>query len=85
MIFFANRSNTSNKSLSRLANERDAYDSNGVIDGRKFTEDDIEKLRDETINEQFVALGGHYTDNTLIKDVERDDRVYTNGSSIYSY
>lgn len=74
----ANRSNTTNKSLARLANERDAYDSNGVIDGRKFTEDDIEKLRKETINEQFVALGGHYTDNTLIKDVERDDRVYKN-------
>lgn len=73
----ANRSNGTNKSLARLANERDAYDSNGVIDGRKFTEDDIEKLRKETINEQFVALGGHYTDNTLIKDVERDDRVYT--------
>ena len=74
----ANRSNTTNKSLSRLANERDAYDSNGVIDGRKFTEDDIEEIRKKTINEQFVALGGHYTDNTLIKDVERDDRVYTN-------
>lgn len=73
----ANRSNRTNKSLARLANERDAYDSNGVIDGRKFTDEDIEKLRKETINEQFVALGGHYTDNTLIKDVERDDRVYT--------
>lgn len=74
----ANRSNTTNKSLARLANERDAYDSNGVIDGRKFTDKDIEEIREKTINEQFVALGGHYTDNTLIKDVERDDRVYKN-------
>lgn len=70
--------NETNKSLARIANERDAYDSNGVLDGRKFTEDDIKTIRNKTINEQFVALGGHYTDDTLIKDVERDDRVYTN-------
>ena len=69
-----------NASLTKLAIERDAYNPHdGNIDGRKFTEEDIDKLREKAINDNMTSLGnGTFSDDALIKNTPLSNEVYKN-------
>ena len=69
-----------NDDLTKLAIDRDAYNEHdGVMDGRKFTEEDIDKIRENTLNDHMVALGnGSFSDVALIKNVPQNNEVYEN-------
>jgi len=69
-----------NASLTKLAIKRDAYNPHdGNIDGRKFTEEDIDKLREKAINDHMTSLGnGSFSDDALIKNTPLSNEVYRN-------
>ena len=59
-----------------LTRKNEAYDANGTIDGRKFSKEDIDKIREEQLNRYNITQSSAYSDTSLIKNAPSDDTVY---------
>lgn len=63
--------------LSRIAKEREAYDTNGVIDATKLTEEDIKAIYDEQAGRFNYEFSNAYSDSNLMSAVNKPLVVYT--------
>lgn len=68
--------------LTSIAKIREAYDNQGVIDGTKFTIEDIEKLRTETLARYNIKEGQPYSDRLLISNAPVNGDIFK--SAFYS-
>lgn len=66
-----------NSRLNSLSRKNDAYDELGVINGNKFSEEDITKLREEQLSRYHITENAPYSDTNLIKSAPTDDTIYT--------
>lgn len=70
-----NENNPHNQVLNSMLKSGDRTDAFGTIDGRKFTEDEIDELRKD-ITDSFNTEDYAESDATLVKDVPNDESVY---------
>lgn len=81
--FSALRENKQGRSkLSEIAKLRDAYDSDGIVDGRKLTAKDLEELKKDQLVDYGIRENQPYTDRTLISNAPKNNVVFQ--SSFYS-
>lgn len=64
------------KVLSSIAKIRDAYDNHGVIDATQFTEDDIDKIRQDELTNYNIREGQPYSDRSLISNAPKNGDVF---------
>lgn len=69
------------KILSDIAKLRDAYDNFGVIDATKFTEKDIDNIRQDELVSYNIRENQPYSDRTLISNAPKNTDVFE--SSFY--
>ena len=69
------------KVLSHIAKNKELYDSHGVIDGTKLTEEEILKIRAEQLANYNINENQPFSDRTLISNAPTDDTVFE--SSFY--
>lgn len=65
------------KILSLLAKNNDLYDSHGVIDATKLSEEDIAKIKAEQLANYDIKENQPFTDRSLISNSPSDDTVFT--------
>ena len=70
-----NENTSNNSTLNSMLKEKDRLDAYGTIDGRKFSEAEVEKLR-KGIELSFNTEDSSESDNTLIKDIPSNESVY---------
>ncbi len=70
------------KVLSSIAKVRDAYDSQGVIDSTKLTDEDIDRIFDEELRNYNIREGEPYSDRSLISNAPKNGDVFK--QSFYS-
>ena len=74
-VLLRNNNNQSNETLNAMMKEKDRTDAYGNIDGRKFSDEEIDELRLD-INLSLGSEDYSESDATLIKDVPDDESVY---------
>lgn len=62
--------------LSRYAIKHDAYDSHGVVDARKFTDEEIEKIKTDELVTYNIREGQPFSERNLITNAPEDDTVF---------
>lgn len=64
------------KVLSVLASNKEAYDNRGVIDGRKFSDDEIKRIKEEQETRYGISENNPYSDRHLISCAPDDPTVF---------
>lgn len=72
-----NKENSYGKVLGRLARERNAYDNKGVIDGSKFTDEDIASIKKDQQAAYDFREDAPFSDKTLISNGSPTGELYT--------
>lgn len=68
--------------LTSTAKLREAYDNNGIINGTKFTDEDLDNLRNETLARYNIKEGQAFSDKLLISNTPANDVIFKD--SFYS-
>ena len=63
--------------LKRLAKSKNAYDSHGVIDATKFSDEDIAELKKEQMAIYGIRENQPFSDRTLISNAPTDDTIFS--------
>ena len=64
------------KILKAIAKSKDLYDSHGVIDATKLTDEEIERIREEQLVNYNIREGQPHSDKSLISNAPTDDTVF---------
>ena len=70
------------KVLKLIAKNKDLYDSHGVIDATKLTDEEIDRIREEQLTNFNIREGQPHSDRSLISNAPTDDTVFK--ASFYS-
>ena len=70
------------KVLKIIAKHKDLYDSHGVIDATKLTDEEIDRIRTEQLTNYNIREGQPHSDRSLISNAPTDDTVFK--ASFYS-
>lgn len=70
-----NENNSNNSVLNKLMKDKNRTDAYGIIDGREFTDEEIETLR-KNIELNFNTEDYDEGDATLLKDIPNDENIY---------
>ncbi|AXF52217.1 MAG: hypothetical protein [crAssphage sp. isolate ctcc615] len=65
------------KVLKAIAKKNEAYDSFGVIDATKFTDEEIENIRKEQLANFNIKENQPFSDRTLISNAPTDDTIFS--------
>ena len=63
--------------LKRLAKKYEAYDSHGIIDATKFSDEDIAELKKEQMALYNIRENQPFSDRTLISNAPTDDTIFS--------
>lgn len=83
-----------NQTLKIKAKSKDAYDEKGIIDGRKFSNEDIEQIKKEQLAIFDIKESSPYSEHGLIRNAPDDTTIFstafytgmtTNGASNPAY
>lgn len=70
------------KVLKLIAKNKDLYDSHGIIDATKLTDEEINRIREEQLTNFNIREGQPHSDRSLISNAPTDDTVFK--ASFYS-
>lgn len=70
------------KVLGLIAKHKDLYDSHGIIDATKLTDEEIDRIRTEQLANYNIREGQPHSDRSLISNAPTDDTVFK--ASFYS-
>lgn len=72
------RGSITNEVVKRLAKKHDAYDTHGIIDARKFSEEEIDAIRKEMYRDYNYRENHPFSDRLLISNAPTDTTIFTN-------